>query len=66
MLKRLYDKLVKKGNTSQTTDSSNLVKKADYNKKISKIEMKILDHDKYITTQKLKNFAPENFVARLA
>ena len=29
---------------------SNLVKKADYNTKISEIEKKIVDHDNYITT----------------
>ena len=36
----------------QTTDTSNLVKRADYNKKIAEIEKKILrnDHDKHITT----------------
>ena len=48
-----YDELVKKVNAIQTTDTSNLVKKTDYNTKISEIEKKITDHDhdKYITTQ---------------
>ena len=44
-------KLVKKVNAIQGTNTSNLVKKADYNTKIEKIEKKILDHSKYITTQ---------------
>ena len=33
-----YDKLVKKANAIKTTDSSNLVEKADYNAKIGEIE----------------------------
>ena len=38
-----------------TTDTSDLVKKTDYNTKISEIENKINDHDhvKYITAQEL-------------
>ena len=41
----------------QTTDTSNLVKKTDYDTKIVEIEKKIFDHDhvKYITTQELIN-----------
>ena len=51
-----YDELVKKVNDIKATDSIDLVKKADYDTKIGKIEKKILDHnhDKYITTQELK------------
>ena len=47
-----YDELVKKVNDFQSTDTSNLVQKADSNTKLSEIENKILDHnhDKYITT----------------
>ena len=47
---------------------SNLVKKTDYNTKISEIENKITtdhDHDKYITTQQLNKFTSENFTTRL-
>ena len=55
LLKRLYMiNYFKKVNAIQTTDTSDLVKKADYNTKIGEIEKKILDHDhsnKYITTK---------------
>ena len=47
---------------------SNLVKKPDYNTKISEIENEIAtdhDHDKYITTQKSNKLTSENFTARL-
>ena len=46
---------------------SNLVKKTDYNIKISEIERKITDHncDKYITTPEFDKFSAENFAARL-
>ena len=53
MLKTEYNELVKKVNGIQTTDTGNLVKKADYNTKIGEVEKKMLDHDhnnKYITT----------------
>ena len=42
---------------------SNVVKKTDYNTKISKNENKITtdhDHDKYITTQELKNLISQH------
>ena len=45
--------MVKKVNTIQTNDTSNLVKKADYNTKIKEIENKILDHAKYILLKNL-------------
>ena len=48
---------------------SNLVKKTDYNTKISEMENKITtdhDHDKYITTQEFNKLKSENFTARLA
>ena len=48
---------------------SNLVKKSDYNTKISEIENKITtdhDHDKYITTQEFNTLTAEDFTARLA
>ena len=47
---------------------SNLVKKTDYNIKISEIENKIAtdhDHDKYITTQEFNKLTAQNFTARL-
>ena len=37
-----YHELLKKVNTIQTTDTSNLVKKTDYDTKISEIEKKLL------------------------
>ena len=47
---------------------SNLVKKTDYDTKISETEKKVADHnhDKYITTPKFNKFTSEVFVARLA
>ena len=49
----MYDKLVTIVNTIQTTSTSNLVKKADYDSKIDETEKKITNHDhhKCITTQ---------------
>ena len=47
---------------------SSLVKKTDYNTKISDIEKKITDHshDKYITTPEFNTLAADVFNARLA
>ena len=49
-------------------DVRSLVKKADYDTKISGIEKKITnhDHDKYITTPEFNKLTTENFAARLA
>ena len=49
-------------------DVSSLVKKTDYNTKISDIEKKIIDHnhDKYITTPEFNTMAADVFNARLA
>ena len=47
---------------------SNLVKKADYNTKISEIENKITTdhyHDKCVTTQEFNKLTSEYFTARL-
>ena len=47
---------------------SNLVKKTDYNTKISKIENKIAtdhNHDKYITAQEFNKVTSESFTVRL-
>ena len=58
--------MVKKVNVIQTTDTSNLVKKADYDTKIYEIEKKILDrdHNKYITTQEFNKLTSENFAVK--
>ena len=47
---------------------SNLVKKTDYDTKISDLEKKLTDrkHDKYITTPEFNKLTAENFAARLA
>ena len=47
---------------------SGLVKKTDYNKKISETEKKASDHnhDKYSTTPEFNNLAARVFTARLA
>ena len=49
-------------------DVSNLVKKTDYETKISEIAKKVNDHDhdKYITTLDFNKLTTENFKARLA
>ena len=63
------DELVKNVNAVQTTDTSNLVTKTDYNTKINEIEKKLLFHDhsnKYITTQKFNKSTSQIFVVRLA
>ena len=60
--------MVKKVNTIQTTDTSNLIKKTVYNTKINEIEKKN-DHDHsnmYITTQEFNKLAVENLASRLA
>ena len=63
----VYNQLVKKVNAIQTTDTSNLGKKADYDTKISEIEKKTTDNDhhKYVTTQEFNKLTSENFAARL-
>ena len=40
-----YDKLVKKVNAIKTTDTCDIIKKADYDTKMNEIEKKINDHD---------------------
>ena len=49
-------------------DVNSLVKKADYNTKISDIEKKIIDHnhDKYNTTPEFNTLAVDVFNGRLA
>ena len=48
-------------------DISNLIKKTDYNTKISKTASKISDHDhdEYITTSEFNKLTTESFKARL-
>ena len=48
-------------------DVSNLVRKTDYDTKISETEKKLTDHnhDKYITTPEFNKFTAEIFAARL-
>ena len=48
-------------------DTSNLVKKTDYNTKVTEIEKKLTDHnhDKYITTTEFNKLATDTFNARL-
>ena len=50
-----------------TTDTSNLVAKTDYNTKINEIVKKITDHDhdKHITTQEFNKLILDDFTARL-
>ena len=57
-----------KVNAIQTTDNSNIVKKADYDTKIEETDKKIInhDHDKYITTLEFVMLTTENFEAKLA
>ena len=63
-----YNELVKKVNNISTTDTSDLVKKNDYNTKINEIENKINDHDhtKYITSLEFNKLTSESFASRLA
>ena len=46
---------------------NNLVKKIDYDTKISEIEKKITDHkhDKYITTPEFNKLTAENFCCKI-
>ena len=69
VIKTIYDELLKKVNAIQTSNASNLGKKADYNTNISEIKKKIFDHNhnKYITTtQEFKKLMVDNFAMRLA
>ena len=66
-----YNELVKKVNAIKTTDTRNLLRKTDYDKKISEIQKNKknptdYDHSNRYTTQELNNLTVENFAARLA
>ena len=68
VVKRIeHGELVKKVDNIKTTDTSDLVKKPEYDTKIGKIEKKILDHnhDKYVTTPKFNKLMLDNLAARL-
>ena len=53
---------------NKITSVSNLVKKTDYNTKITDVENKLNNHnhDKYITTLEFNTLAADVFIARLA
>ena len=59
---------IKSGLENKIHDLSCLVKKTDYNTKITEIEKKVTDHnhDKYITTSEFDNLTGKHFTARLA
>ena len=66
LLKRLYMiNWLKKVNATQTIDTSDLVKKADYDTKIEDIEKKIPKLNKYITINDFNKFSGEIFDERL-
>ena len=56
---------LKKVNAIQAIDTSDLVKKADYNTKIGDIEKRVPDHYKYITTNDFNKFQGAIFDERL-
>ena len=61
-----YDEFVKKCNATQTNDTTNLVKKADYNKKLAILKkITYYARGKNITTQEFNKLAANNFAARL-
>ena len=62
--KTVYNKLVKTINATQTTDTSNLVKNAEKDRKINEIEQKI-NHDIFITTREFNKLTANNFDPRL-
>ena len=49
-------------------DVSSLVKKNDYNGKVSDINKKVIDHDndEYITTSEFNKLTTQNFATRLS
>ena len=59
-----YNILVKRVNNTNTTDTSDLVKKTDYDTKTNEITNH--DHDEYITTQEFNKLTSDNFAAKLA
>ena len=65
MVKNDVAKRTEKINATQTIDTSDLVKKADYDTKIVENKKKIPDHDKYNTTNDLNTFLGVMFDGRL-
>ena len=63
--KTVYGEFVKKANVIETIDSSDFIKKADYVTNIDDITKKILNHDKYITTNDFNKFSGAIFDERL-
>ena len=63
--KTVYGEFVKKANVIETIDSSDFIKKADYVTNIDDIKKKILNHDKYITTNDFNKFSGAIFDERL-
>ena len=57
--------MVQKVNNIQTIDTSDLVEKAECNRKIAEIENKIPGHDKYITTNNFNTFSGAIFDKKL-
>ena len=66
--KTVYDKLVKKVNAIQNTDTINSVKNAHSNTKTAKIKNKILDHnyDEYIPIQEFNNLTAQSFCCKIS
>ena len=56
--------MVNKVNAIQNIDTSDLIKKDDYNTEIDENEKKIPNHDLYITTQEFNKLTAENFTGR--
>lgn len=61
--KTVYDKLIKRINVFQTNDTSNLVKRADYDE--TKKKVLAHNHDKYVTTQQFNELRRDDFAAKL-
>ena len=59
--KILYHELVKFFNAIRSNDTSDLVKRDDYNAKILQIEKKIPNHHKYITANDFNKFPDAMF-----
>ena len=66
--KTVYDKLVKKVNAIQNTDTINSVKNAHSNTKTAEIKNKILDHDydEYIPIQEFNNLTAQSFCCKIS
>ena len=63
--KILHDEWVKKANTIQNIDTSDLAKKSDYDRKKVDVKKKIPNHNKYITTSIFNELMRESVATRL-